>query len=81
MRDQIVTKRKPHSVHRNRPCKEQNWQLPQYYRPRLSAGRCAQQNYGTSGRRSTISFMTAHVLADITTQLSDPGNMLKREKW
>lgn len=32
-------------------------------------------------RRSTISFVTASVLADITTKLFDPGNMLKKEKW
>lgn len=30
-------------------------------------------------RRSAISFVTSHVLADITTRLSDPGNTLKGE--
>lgn len=30
-------------------------------------------------RRSTISFVTSHALADITTRLSDPGNTLKGE--
>lgn len=47
--------------------------------PALSGQMCSTSS--RSIRRSTTSLVTSHVLADITAKLSDPGNMLKKEKW
>lgn len=71
VRDTTVTKRKPHSVCRNKPagiiaCTTQDYRRradPQW-------GRCAQHLYGPSTRRSvngSPSFRTFHALNDTTT--------------